>query len=1469
MSETTSSLSATPIEPPAGLTHSAPNPWLHALVALVATSGLAVLATFPLDWEEQAILGGVLCALAWIVHRLFESRTATMTLVGVSMFTTVRYLWWRYWETYSYLRYNAANEGWTDLLFVGALLGAETYAFAILALGYLQSAELLDRRPEPLPDDVAEWPTVDIFIPTYNEPLSVLKPTVLAAKHVDWPRDKVKVWVLDDGCREEIREFAERCGVAYVGRIDSRFAKAGNLNNTLQNSDGELVAIFDCDHVPTRSFLQMTVGAFLKDPRLSMLQTPHHFYTPDPIERNLGVFREIPNEGALFYGVVQKGNDFWNATSFAGSCAVLRRAALEEIGGIAVETVTEDAHTSLRLQKRGWNTAYLDIPQAAGLAAFSFRDHVNQRIRWARGLTQILRIEKPLWSTELKWSQRLCYFNSSIHFLYSVPRLIFLTAPLGYLILGLSNFYGYVLAILAYAAPHLFLSTMTNSRLQGRFRNPFWNEIFETLLAPFILIPTTLALISPRKGVFNVTPKSMNRAQKRYDWLMASPFLAIAALNLFGIGLGVNRLLAGEGAFGTLAINIAWACYSTMILGVVLGVAEEPKEMRSDIRIPARVPAFAVTTNGRRIEGVTVDISFRGARIETPDAVHLKQGELTTIGFDVFGQESRITGRVVRVEKWALQVRFANLTLAQEEALTRLIFSRADAWVEWNDSFPERYSPLGSMVKLVRLSLRGYGRVVKALFRGGAATHAEDLKGVSQAGGQPALPIIGMLVFGALLSTFPVRAQQAEPVEAELSQAATREASSFRESRQLSELGLKQPIVLQGEESVAGLRFWSPLTKVVKRASLELRYQTSTPAQSGDAALAVLLNDARVGLVEFEGEVVDGAKRAWVSIPADLFVSDNELSFALDRRCEPDCAADAPSASAWVRVERTSEVRIEGERLPVALELRQLPMPLLDLSLHRAPEIAIITSSGAAQQELQAAGVAASWLGVLADHRGVRFTSFVDELPKGHAVVVARSGSKLAKRLGLGEQTEAAIALKENPVDPYGTILALVGKDAKDLESAARALATSSYKAEGSLAEVGNFELPPARGIEDAPRWLNPSQPIAFTELAPEDELRVLGNSALDLYIRTPPNLNFGSTRRLPLTLRYRVHDVPPDSTLSLTVLMNGVFVGMSRITDAGASADAVREDLFPVPVEAMYPNSTLQVIFNLESGRQEAIQGYPMLEILGSSELDLTSARAFAALPRLDLLAQSGFPFTRRADLSESAVAFGKNPGPAALSVFFNLMGFFGSNTGQSGLRLEVWNAQQAREQGGKDLLVIGEPGDAIFADWAERLTVTFEQPTLTLRKDAGGSEWGRRLSWGGFGKQRQELARALKAAGAPEIAMEGAKLPSEPRTLVAIMAGSPQAGAALAAALQRPDEHGEVYGIFSFLAEDRLHSFATAPASFYVGEPALHVTVEFWLRRFLWALPPLALLFAFALAWVVRERLRYATGLRLQTSR
>ena len=547
---------------------------LRLLFLAVGFTFFTFLAVLPLTWPQQAVCGLLTLLIALSVARSSDSYLITLTLMIMSLFCTFRYGYWRISTTVQFFRDPANHWGALDAFFIFCLLAAESYAFAILFLGYFQTIWPLRRAPVPLPDEANDWPHVDVLIPTYNEPLDVVRYTALGALNIDWPADKLHVYILDDGRRKEFERFAFEAGIGYKIRPDNKHAKAGNINTALKSMSSPYVAIFDCDHVPTRSFLQMTMGWFLRDKKLAMLQTPHHFYSPDPFERNLGQFRVIPNEGELFYGIVQDGNDFWNATFFCGSCAVLRRTALDEIGGIAVETVTEDAHTSLRMQMNGWSTAYINIPQAAGLATERLSAHVGQRIRWARGMIQILRTDNPLFAPGLKFPQRLCYFNAMMHFMYAVPRLIFLSAPLIYLLLNHTNVPGYWAAILAYALPHLILSNVTNSRIQGEHRHSFWNEIYETVLSPYILLPTMMALVNPKLGKFNVTAKGGVVKRTFFDTRIAQPFLILLIFNMAGLLIAVPRFFIWDrDRPGTVLMNVVWCLFNIIILGVTTAVA--------------------------------------------------------------------------------------------------------------------------------------------------------------------------------------------------------------------------------------------------------------------------------------------------------------------------------------------------------------------------------------------------------------------------------------------------------------------------------------------------------------------------------------------------------------------------------------------------------------------------------------------------------------------------------------------------------------------------------------------------------------------------------------------------------------------------------------------------------------------------------------------------------------------------------
>jgi cellulose synthase (UDP-forming) len=675
---------------------------------LLAASGalaLFLVVVTPLDLRNQLLLGGGALLLALVLDRVSKAHLVTLALVLISITVSTRYLFWRVSVT-------LASDLSLEAVLSGILLAAELYAFAMLLLGYLQVLGRLPRKPAPLPPSTTRWPSVDVFIPTYNEPLTVVRATVLAARAMDWPADKLKIFILDDGKRDEFRAFASSAGVGYIVRPDNRHAKAGNLNHALSRTRGELVAIFDCDHVPARSFLQMTVGWFLRDRRLGCIQTPHHFYSPDPFERNLGMFRRLPNEGELFYQLIQPGMDTWNAAFFCGSCAVLRRSALEEAGGIATDTVTEDCHTALRMQRLGWNTAYLDVTQAAGLATESLSAHIGQRIRWARGMAQIFRLDNPLFGGGLSLMQRLNYLASTLYFFNGLPRLIFLLAPICYPIFGLHIFNALPLVALAYGLPHLVHSTLTSSRQSGAYRYSFWSEVFESSLALYLAIPTTVALFAPRRGRFNVTAKGGRVDQSYFEGRIARPYLVLAALNLTAAVLGAHRLWTGRGEPDVLVVNLFWCAYNLVILAATLAVAWERRQVRGSPRIAVKLPAMVRLASGRTVRGATVDLARGGAALAMPAQFDPPAGEAVSVSIFGPGDETPLPARVVDCHKGVLRLRFGELTVEQESALVQALFGRADAWVDWREGRPAD-SPLLSFAGII---WRGFGNVAQMLW---------------------------------------------------------------------------------------------------------------------------------------------------------------------------------------------------------------------------------------------------------------------------------------------------------------------------------------------------------------------------------------------------------------------------------------------------------------------------------------------------------------------------------------------------------------------------------------------------------------------------------------------------------------------------------------------------------------------------------------------------------------------------------
>jgi cellulose synthase (UDP-forming) len=1447
-------------------TRSAGAGWFGKILILLAVASLGLLATVPFDWRDQALFGLATVILAiWINHRSSQP-TATLVLVVLSVFSTLRYANWRFSETWRQMSAKGLSNLEWDVIFVLLLLLAEAYAILVLLLGFFQSVRPLHRTPKPLPPDWADWPTVDIYIPTYNEPLDVVRPTVLSALNVDWPPEKLRVYILDDGRRAEFREFAAECNAGYLVRPDNKGAKAGNINHAMAHTDGEYIAIFDCDHIPTRSFLQMTMGWFLKDAKLSMVQTPHYFYTPDPFEKNLGIFREVPNEGALFYGVLQDANDFWNATFFCGSCAVIRRSALAEVGGIAVETVTEDAHTALRLQRRGWRTAYIRYPQAAGLATSSLADHIGQRIRWARGMVQILRLDFPLLGRGLSFAQRLCYLNATLHYLYALPRLIFLTAPLFYLLLNRSNVYGYVGTILAYALPHLALAITANSRIQGRYRHSFWNEVYETVLAPYILLPTLAALVSPRHGKFNVTPKSHGSDRSYFAWKVAVPLLVLLTLNTTGIVYGGLRMLTEPERMGPLCMNIFWALLNVIVLGASVAVANEQRQRRKEARLTRQHGAHLILPDGRVLAGETVDLSTGGAAVSLQGAADLSAGAAVNLLIAAPTEEVAVSAVVVGGTGSVVRLNFPDAGLRQLEALTRIIFTDADLWLFGHYAKqPDR--PWRSFRRIVGISMGGLLLVPKLLFwrQDEGAPAAPPVE--RSPSGLP-VPLLALALAGwSLLGGGP--ALQAQPVPSAAASAPVL-LHSFDEARELRSFGQRQPLALRGSEAQTAVSFALPVTKVATSASLGLHYRLSPALTPGASILNIILNGSPVAAVPLErGSAAPNAyTHAQVEIPAELLVGQNTLTFQLQGRCALGCTGDEDDAPTLIAESTT--LRMAGEVIPMPNDLSRFPLPFFDLAAPTALELSFVFPAQSGPAEWQAAGLLASYFGSLADHRGSRFPVARDTMPQGNVVLLALAESPEIYGLGLTGIPGPMVAVRDNPADPSAKILIVGGRDSAELLSAARAIVLgAAVRAADSVLVEDTPGLPPVRGAYDAPRWLPTGGVIRIGDHARVEDLKVEGAGPVQWYFRLPPDLHFGQRETVPLRLHYRYAGLPRGARAEIRIRINGVQVGVRRL-DPGAREASLRE-LIQIPVASLYPRNTLTIDFQYfdEAGRRPAPgPGAPSGLVLRDSELDLTSLAHFTRLPRLDLFAKAGFPFTRHADLSETAVVMPAAPSPEELSAFLQLAGFFGAQTGHPALRLEVVEAAQAERISSKDLLVIGTPASQLlYRKWEWLMPVRLGSREYALNRPA--STWHRLLSFPvtAQGRARSRLQDLLAGSAPHGLLLQAFVSPLNPRrSVVAVSAAAPAGFAGLPVLIEQGQGDSTLDGNVAVESNGLFVSYQIPAGTYYLGSLEWREAIDFWVVRYLWILPVLVIMLALLLA---RATLRWAdarAGARLR---
>ncbi|MCI0673532.1 MAG: glycosyl hydrolase family 8 [Myxococcaceae bacterium] len=615
------------------------------------------------------VLFGVTVGLYPLARR---SRWMKRVFLACAFTLALRYLHWRVTTTLNFFE----TLGPTISI---ALWLAEAYSFSTVALLVLQ----VGTRPKPPPVMRAmpePLPTVDIFIPIYSEGLDILEKTLTAATAIRYP--KKQLHVCDDSHRESVKQLAEEHGARYI-RGPKKHAKAGNLNNAMTLTDGELLVVFDTDHLPVDSFLEETVPYF-SDAKVGFIQTPHHFYNQDIFQRALRAGPAVPNEQDMFNHAIQGGRDSWGGSFFVGSGAVFRRKAMEGLGGFKLLSITEDIHTSQHLHAAGWTSHFVDRDLAVGLSAENLSGYLVQRQRWMQGCLQILFKDNPLFCRGLPLRHRVGYFASLYYFLFPLARVVFWATPLYFLLFHLHPLFADVSVLMAYVLPYVVVLPLINRALLPGWPRLFWGSLYEMAVS-FTLVRGMLSMLLPKSLGFKVTPKGVTSDRRRFDVASSTLTLVAALVTLGAVVKGFFEFHYFGIEKDAYFFNLLWACANLVQLAVALLIAWESPQRRAEERLRRALPV-EVTSDGFHLRVETLDVSLSGISLLL-EAYRPIPREVE-VRFTEGGPCLR--ARLVYNERAGRKVRcafhFPSPSVEESRALVRLLFSPAEAWARAHET---------------------------------------------------------------------------------------------------------------------------------------------------------------------------------------------------------------------------------------------------------------------------------------------------------------------------------------------------------------------------------------------------------------------------------------------------------------------------------------------------------------------------------------------------------------------------------------------------------------------------------------------------------------------------------------------------------------------------------------------------------------------------------------------------------------
>lgn len=593
---------------------------------------------------------------------------------------TVVYLLWRTFRTVP------LHDGIVSAVAGISLLVVEIFGMFEAFVHYFNMHKIENHEIPVVPPE--EYPDIDVLIATYNEPPELLYKTVNGCVHMEYPdKNKVHIYICDDGNRSEMKELAQKMGVGYLNRKDHKGAKAGNLNHAMSVTSSPLIATFDADMIPRREFLMVTAAYFVdqeiknreleeKDRiKIGFIQTPQSFYNPDLFQFNLFSESTIPNEQDYFYKDVQVSRNKSNSVIYGGSNTLISREALNDVGGFYTKSITEDFATGMLIQGKGYKCLAINHVLASGLSPTDLKSLINQRVRWGRGCIQTGRKMHLIFNLKLKFKQKINYLASVWYWYASWKRLIYIMSPILFATFGVMVVKCTLMEVLIFWLPMYISSNISLKMMSRNIRTTKWTNLYETIIFPFMLIPTLLETFCISMKKFKVTKKE--RKQEERNWPYAIPHAILVVLSVIGIVNCISWTFAtGRIDYIVILFWLFLNLYNiVMSLFFILGRKTVRNAERQKVSIPC-----VVKTRFEEMEGVTEDISESGTSIYLNVPCDIEEDEPVTLTLDDGYYHAEVEGRVVSVanrdgKRWRYAFKIVDLKDSRAE-YCQLIYDR-------------------------------------------------------------------------------------------------------------------------------------------------------------------------------------------------------------------------------------------------------------------------------------------------------------------------------------------------------------------------------------------------------------------------------------------------------------------------------------------------------------------------------------------------------------------------------------------------------------------------------------------------------------------------------------------------------------------------------------------------------------------------------------------------------------------------